>query len=74
MHKVLGLISSTGMIQSNPCQLKEQTEKQNVNSINAKLNLVCHLLVLLGAHHILHVSRIRVNVGNTTAVKRTGGE
>ena len=21
----------------------------------------CHLLVLLGAHHILHVSRIRVN-------------
>jgi hypothetical protein len=24
-------------------------------------NPICHLLALLGAHHILHVSRIRVN-------------
>ena len=32
-----------------------------VNSLNAKLNPICHLLALLGAHHILHVSRIRVN-------------
>jgi hypothetical protein len=31
------------------------------NSVNAKLNPICHLLALLGAHHILHVSRIRVN-------------
>jgi len=30
------------------------------NSLNAKLNPICHLLALLGAHHILHVSRIRV--------------
>jgi hypothetical protein len=30
--------------------------------LNAELNPVCHLLALLGAHHILHVSRIRVNV------------
>ena len=29
--------------------------------LNAKLNPICHLLVLLGAHHILHVSRVRVN-------------
>jgi hypothetical protein len=29
-------------------------------SQNAELNPVCHLLSLLGAHHILHVSRIRV--------------
>jgi hypothetical protein len=28
--------------------------------LNAKLNLICHLLALLGAHPILHVSRIRV--------------
>jgi len=26
----------------------------------AELNPICHLLALLGAHHILHVSRIRV--------------
>jgi hypothetical protein len=31
-----------------------------VNLLNAELNPICHLLALLGAHHILHVSRIRV--------------
>ena len=31
------------------------------NPLNAKLNLICHLLALLGAHHILHVSRVWVN-------------
>jgi hypothetical protein len=28
--------------------------------LNAELNPICHLLALLGAHHILHVSRVRV--------------
>jgi len=28
--------------------------------LKAELNPICHLLALLGAHHILHVSRIRV--------------
>jgi len=28
--------------------------------INAKLNPICHLLALLGAHPILHISRLRV--------------
>ena len=32
------------------------------NPLNLELNPNCHLLALLGAHHILHVSRIRVNV------------
>jgi len=30
------------------------------NTFNAELNPICHLLALLGAHHIFHVSRIRV--------------
>ena len=30
-------------------------------SKHAELNLIRHLLVLLGAHPILHISRIRVN-------------
>ena len=30
------------------------------NPLNAELNPICHFLALLGAHHILHVSRIRV--------------
>ena len=28
--------------------------------LNAELNPICHLLALQGAHHILHVSRVRV--------------
>jgi hypothetical protein len=31
------------------------------NPLNAELNPISHLLALLEAHHILHVSRIRVN-------------
>ena len=30
------------------------------NPLNAELNPICHLLALLGAHHILHVSGVRV--------------
>jgi len=33
-----------------------------VNPLNAELNPICNLLSLLGAHHILHVGRIRVKV------------
>ena len=32
-----------------------------INPLNAVLNPICHLLALLGAHRILHVSGIRVN-------------
>ena len=35
-------------------------EAESINPSNAELNPICHLLALLGAHHILHVSRIRV--------------
>jgi len=28
-----------------------------INPLNAKLNPICPLLALFGAHHILHVSR-----------------
>jgi len=31
------------------------------NPLNAKLNLICHLLALLGAQRIFHVSGLRVN-------------
>jgi hypothetical protein len=33
---------------------------RHINPLNAELNPICHLLALLGAHHILHVNRIRV--------------
>jgi hypothetical protein len=35
-----------------------------VNPLNAELNPICHLLALLGAHHVLHISRIRVKREN----------
>jgi hypothetical protein len=31
-----------------------------INPLNTKLNPICHLLALLEAHHILHVSGVRV--------------
>jgi len=33
-----------------------------INPLNAELNPICHLLALLGAHHIFHVSGLRVNL------------
>jgi hypothetical protein len=36
------------------------TIQEHINTLNAELNPICHLLALLGAHHFLHVSRIRV--------------
>jgi len=36
--------------------------KAHFNPLNAELNRICHLLALLGAHHILHVSRLRVKL------------
>jgi len=32
----------------------------DINPLNAELNPICHLLALLGVHHFLHISRIRV--------------
>jgi hypothetical protein len=32
----------------------------DINPLNAKLNPICHLLTLLRAHPVLHVSRTRV--------------
>jgi len=36
--------------------------EDNINPLNAELSPICHLLALLGAHHILHVSRMRVKM------------
>jgi hypothetical protein len=40
--------------------LKGQNVIGFINPLNAQLNPICHSLALLGAHHILHVSWIRV--------------
>jgi len=47
------------------CTERSLTESDDtrccVNPSNAELNPICYLLALLRAHHLLHVSRIRVN-------------
>jgi len=39
---------------------KKKKILKRFNPLSTELNLICHLLALLGAHHILHVSKIRV--------------
>ena len=36
--------------------------REGINPLNPELNPICYLLALLGAHHLLHVSRIRVKL------------
>jgi len=33
---------------------------RRLNPFNPELNPICYLLALLGAHHFIHVNRIRV--------------
>jgi hypothetical protein len=56
--KALGLIRNVGNIES-----PHEFPVVSVNPLNAELNTIFHLLALLLANHIFHVSRIRVNAG-----------
>ena len=42
--------------------LRKNPEERSsqINTLNAELSPICYLLALLGAHHFLHVRRIRV--------------
>jgi len=46
--------------------MEAETETETIsplfNPLNTELNPICHLLTLLGAHPIFHISSIRVNV------------
>ena len=44
-------------------EIKQQNKLccDSLNILNDELNPICHLLALLGTHHILHVIRVRVN-------------
>ena len=41
---------------------KNMQKNGYINPLNPELNPICYLLVLLGAHHLIHVSRIRVKL------------
>ena len=38
------------------------SSQETLNPLNPELNPICYLLALVGAHHFLHVSRIRVKL------------
>jgi len=42
--------------------LQHTAKNYKINPLNAELNPICYLLALLGAHHFLHISRIRVKL------------
>ena len=44
------------------CCTKRDGARTLVNPLKSELNPICYLLALLGAHHFLHVSRIRVKL------------
>jgi len=53
--------SGIKIFNSLPRDIKTYIDNPRIfNPLNTQLNPICHLLALLGAHHILHVSRIRV--------------
>ena len=43
-------------------RLVHHQENQMFNTLKPELNPICYLLALLGAHHFLHVKRIRVKL------------
>jgi len=56
-------ILEDGLAVVNFCKIKLKTiftQATGINPLNPELNPICYLLALLGAHHFLHVSRIRV--------------
>ena len=40
----------------------EMKAELHINPLKPELNPICYLLALLGAHHFLHVSSIRVKL------------
>ena len=58
---------SKGVQCSNTCDLEEtgaeaELRHPHINPLSPELNPICYLLALLGAHHFLRVSRIRVKL------------
>ena len=55
------LVLQPSSISKNPDYLEVKSALfWGINPLKPELNPICYLLALLGAHHFLHVSRIRV--------------
>jgi hypothetical protein len=55
------LILSNVLLQCSQLATESRPTQTLFNPLNAELNPIRHLLALAGAHHFVHVSRIRVN-------------
>jgi hypothetical protein len=51
---------NVGCATERPLYASNATICLRINPLDAELNSICYLLALLGAHHFLHVCRIRV--------------
>jgi len=59
-RQLTALISTN--VSSNTAYGKVEVKSHSLLTLlNAELNPICHLLALLGAHHIFHVSGLRIN-------------
>ena len=55
-------VGSAFELGSDDVRLQYGLSRMWFNPLNVELNPICHLLALLGAHHILHFSSARINV------------
>jgi len=60
IHSILHLFITMHVLSIISFLHTEDTKQNTFNPLNTELNPICYLLALLGAHHFLHVSRIRV--------------
>jgi len=51
-----------GQINTRKLTVAFRSFADELNPLKPELNPICYLLALLGAHHFLHVSRIRVKL------------
>ena len=61
MFRALSQVYSCNCRRPHPDRNDLSTGSRNSLTLSAELILICYFLALLGAHHILHISRIRVN-------------
>jgi hypothetical protein len=64
MQSEINAILTETLVEHAPSYATFKNWVAQFNLLIAQLNPICHLLALLGAHHILHVSRIRVKLGD----------
>ena len=63
LYKQFYVFALVGVLIKWLCEMHGATIKivtEKINPLNAELNPICHLQASLVAHHIIHVSRIRV--------------